>query len=851
MGRGLDSNLAPQTAGPAPFVTSRGAQLNGLSGAEAAARLTQVGSNALPERRPDPLWRRFGRQFNSPLIFILLFALAFDSGLWVYDGAHGWPIEASAIALILLFNAALGLYQEQRSEAALARLKALAGAHAWVLRDGELVHLPTHVLVPGDWVRLEAGDRVPADGTLHDAHGALFDESILTGESVPVDKGAGDEAFSGTLLVRGKTFLDITRTGSSSAMGRLATMLGDIQIGKTPLERRVDILGHQIARWVLALAAVLCALGIAAEGLGRAPEMIIFAVALAVAAVPEGLPAVLTVALALGVERMARHRAVVRRLSAVEALGSVTVIATDKTGTLTESRMDVRSLDAPDLPRALRAVVLANDADLSTGAGDPLDLGLLRYAVAHGADIARLRDEHTVVSDRPFDSAWKFARVSVREQGRTVSYLKGAPEVLLSRCEMSDDDRESWTEKARAYAQEGLRVLAIAGGSGEAEDRLTLLGLALFWDPPRPEVPDAVHTALDAGIQVVMVTGDHPETALAVAHRVGIPGVRVLTGEDLAEYQPGALQDALTEVNVFARVRPEQKLQIVESLQAQGQIVAMTGDGVNDAPALKRSDVGVAMGQRGSDVSREVADLVLLDDNFATIVGAVEEGRGIYENIQKFLRFLFSTNLSEVLLVAGGAVVAYALSLRDETGMLMLPLTAAQILWINLLTDGLPALALAFDRTPGVMQQRPRPADSPLLDRGSVRFIAGVGTMKALLALALLGLVPMFGYSLEVTRAVAFHFMAIGQLLLTYPSRHTWMRPLANPYLHAAVVGGVAIQFAAASVPVVSNMLGSAAIPVELWAVVFAGAFVAWGLSEVIARFVWRSGETPERTPPC
>jgi Ca2+-transporting ATPase len=285
----------------------------------------------------------------------------------------------------------------------------------------------------------------------------------------------------------------------------------------------------------------------------------------------------------------------------------------------------------------------------------------------------------------------------------------------------------------------------------------------------------------------------------------------------------------------------------VESLQAQGTIVAMTGDGVNDAPALKRSDVGVAMGQRGSDVSREVADLVLLDDNFATIVGAVEEGRGIYENIQKFLRFLFSTNLSEVLVVAGGAVVAYALSLRDEAGMLMLPLTAAQILWINLLTDGVPALALAFDRTPGVMQQKPRPADSPLLDRPSVRFVAGVGTLKALLALAVLGIIPIFGYSLEVTRAVAFHFMAIGQLFLTYPSRHTWMRPLANPYLHVAVVGGVAIQFAAASLPVVSNMLGNAAIPVELWPVVLVSAGIVWALSEVIAKFVWRNAAPSSR----
>lgn len=326
----------------------------------------------------------------------------------------------------------------------------LAGAQAWVLRDGELVRLPTHALVPGDLVRLEAGDRVPGDGTLRDPHGALFDESILTGESVPVDKGAGDEAFSGTLLVRGETFLEVTRTGPLSAMGRLTTMLADTQLAKTPLERRVDALGHQIAKSVLALAAALGGLGIMAEGLSRAPEMIIFAVALVVSAVPAGLPAVLTVALALGVERMARHRAVVRRLSAVEALGSVTVIATDKTGTLTESRMDVRSLDASDLPRSLTAVVPANDADLTTGAGDPLDLGLLRYASSHGVDIGRVRDEHAIIGERPFDSVWKFARVTVREGVRVVSYLKGAPEVLLARCELADDDRESWTEKGRA-----------------------------------------------------------------------------------------------------------------------------------------------------------------------------------------------------------------------------------------------------------------------------------------------------------------------------------------------------------------------------------------------------------------
>ncbi len=394
--------------------------------------------------------------------------------------------------------------------------------------------------------------------------------------------------------------------------------------------------------------------------------------------------------------------------------------------------------------------------------------------------------------------------------------------------------------KADAYAHEGYRVLALACGDGEREAELTFLGLVLLWDPPRPEVAAAVATAQSAGIRVVMITGDHPATALAVARMIGVPGVRVLTGVDLDSYGDAELNAALEEVNVFARVRPEQKLRLVEALQSRGDIVAMTGDGVNDAPALKRSDVGVAMGQRGSDVSREVSDVVLLDDNFATIVGAVEEGRGIYENVQKFLRFLFSTNLSEVLLVASGAILAFGFDLRDDAGALLLPLTAAQILWINLVTDGLPALALAFDRTPGVMQQPPRPPESSLLDRPSVRFVIGAGTINALLALGILGALPLAGYGLETTRATAFHFMAIVQLFLAYPSRNTWTHPLPNKYLNAAVVGGIAVQLAAAWLPVTSRLLGDAAIPLELWLVVFGTAVLSWALAEVVSRAVWR-----------
>jgi Ca2+-transporting ATPase len=400
---------------------------------------------------------------------------------------------------------------------------------------------------------------------------------------------------------------------------------------------------------------------------------------------------------------------------------------------------------------------------------------------------------------------------------------------------------DSWTEKAAAYANEGFRVLAIGWAEGERDDDVILLGFALFWDPPRAEVPEAVRKAMDAGIRVLMITGDHPATALAVARQIGIPGERVLTGEDLSDRDDRALSEALDEVNVFARVKPEQKVRLVEALQARREIVAMTGDGINDAAALKRSDVGLAMGQRGSDVSREVSDLVLQDDNFATIVRAIEEGRSIYENIQKFLRFLFSTNLSEVIFVAAGTILAFALALRDESGALLVPLTAAQILWINLITDSLPALALAFDRTPGVMQQPPRPPDSPLLDRHSRRFVVLVGAMNAGVALVLIGLVPRLGFDLDEARATSFHYLAIAQLMATYAARHTAMRPLGNRYVHLAVGGGIAVQVAAGLLPATAGLLGRAALPPVLWVIVFGCAIAAWALAEIGARAIWRA----------
>jgi Ca2+-transporting ATPase len=817
----------------------------GLTSAEAHVRLKQHGPNVLPVTPPVPLWRRFLDQFRSPLIYILLFALSVDLTIWLVEGHSGWPLESFAIALILLLNAGLGVYQESKAEAALVRLKALAESLVWVRRDGQLVHLPSTEIVPGDVVRIEAGDRIPADGNLISAEGVMVDESVLTGESLPIEKLIADELLSGTLLTRGKTYMEVSRTGAASAAGNLAVMIGAIEADNTPLERRLQKFGTQIARWILLLAGAIAIGGIFVEGFSRVGHVLLFAVALAVAAVPEGLPAVLTLTLALGVERMARKKAVVRRLSAVEALGSVTVIATDKTGTLTENRMRVKDLDASDTSLALRAMALANDAEHGNNAGDPMDVALLDFAVTHGLNIGRINQECPRQSVLPFDSAHKFMRVTIAEDGDLISYLKGAPEVLLQRSLAADDERRSWEEKAEGYALEGFRVLGLAQRAGEGDDELTFLGLALVWDPPRVEVPEAIRQAREAGIRVVMVTGDHPATAVAVANEVGIPPGRVITGLDLEKLSAAELSHAVKEANVFARVAPQEKLRLIETLKAGGEIVAVTGDGVNDAPALKRSDVGVAMGQRGSDVSREVADLVLLDDNFATIVAAIKEGRNIYENIQKFIRFLFCANFALTLIVVIGALGSFFLGLRDTTGGLLLPLTAMQLLWLNVITNGPPALALSLDRNHSLMKQRPRDPRAPLLDPASVRFVLIAGVFSALIGGLLLIMLPRYGYRNEVSRSLLFLYATISQLVLAYPARRILTVPRMNIALHLTVGFCFAVQVLTVFVPGLRRLLGLE-LPDTLGLAWVAGAvLLSWGVAETYSRL---AVATPRQT---
>jgi P-type Ca2+ transporter type 2C len=820
---------------------------SGLSHSEAEARLRQYGPNALPEAPPISVWRRLLEQFRSPLIYILLFALVVDLTIWFLERHLGWPVESLAIALILVLNAGLGVYQERKAEAALAHLKALAESSVWVVREGQVIRLPSTQLVPGDLVRIESGERVPADGSLVDVHGIMVDESIVTGESLPVEKVIGDEVLGATLLARGKGYMEVKRTGAQSTAGNLAVMIGGIEAEKTPLEKRLAVFGAQIARWILLLTAVIVGGGIFVEGFARIGHVFLFAVALAVAVVPEGLPAVLTLTLALGVERMARKKAVVRKLSAVEALGSITVIATDKTGTLTENQMHVKDIDSIDNERALRAMTLANDAEHGIGAGDPLEIALLNYVAEQGTSIADLVRTSPRLGVLSFDSSHKFMRVTVDEEGERVSYLKGAPEVLLERSKTSEAERRNWQEKAEGYAVEGFRVLALAWRRGEGEDDLTFLGLALLWDPPRAEVAEAIRQARDAGIRVVMVTGDHPATALAVANEVGIPPGRVVTGVDLETLSPSELGDAVKETNVFARVSPQDKLRLVEALKTNGEIVAVTGDGVNDAPALKRSDVGVAMGQRGSDVSREVADLVLLDDNFATIVAAIKEGRNIYENIQKFIRFLFCANFALTLIVVLGAVGSLLLDLRDASGGVLLPLTAMQLLWINVITNGPPALALGLDQNQDLMQQSPRDPRSPVLDPVSLRFVIIAGAISGLIGLLLLIMLPRYGQSIEASRTLLFLYASISQLLLAYSSRRIVTVPRMNVALHLTVLLCLSVQLLTVLLPALRALLGLESLNLVALSWVAGAVVISCGAAETYSRIsVWSVTGTGE-----
>ena len=784
--------------------------VRGLTSAEASARLERDGSNRLAAERPVPAWRKFVAQFTDLLVILLLIATAISAALWLYERDSPLPYEAIAISGVVLLNAVMGYLQERRAESAIAALQLMAAAHAHVIRDGAPRTIPSADVVTGDVLVIEEGDTAAADARVIESTALSMAEAALTGESVPVAKDVdtisgeavlGDRTnmiYSGTSATYGRGRAVVVATGMRTEMGRIAGMLAQVPAEHTPLQRELDYVGKLLGGVVVVIAVVMIATIIVVEhvhALSALFDVLILGVALAVAAVPEGLPAIVTAVLSIGVQRMARRKAIVRHLSAVETLGSASVIASDKTGTLTRNEMTVREVVtasgrvmfsgtgyAPfgdvkqdgsgpvtgslriELERALAVADRASNASVQqrdggwTVQGDPTEASLVVAARKAGLPAETLARRFERVGEVPFSSERKLMSTLHTDQqteGRVLLFTKGAPDVLLTRCaqELVGDGQRSLTDTRRheilsandALAGRALRTLGVAYRSSldgtltpaslgsDVERDLVFAGLIGMIDPPRDEARDAVARAKGAGIRPVVITGDHPKTAVVIAQELGIVTVgRAVTGAELEGMSAAALGQIVADVSVYARVNPEHKLRIVEALQRRGAIVAMTGDGVNDAPALKTADIGVAMGVAGTDVSKQAADMVLADDNFATIVAAVEEGRAIFANIRKFLRYLLSSNIGEVMTMFFGVVLAPAIGLDLHGDVLVLPLLATQLLWINLITDGAPALALGLDPPDdGLMHQPPRPSKERVITGRMWAGILFVGIVMA------------------------------------------------------------------------------------------------------------------------
>jgi P-type Ca2+ transporter type 2C len=810
---------------------------SGLAATEAASRLARHGPNALPTTEGRPPWRILASQFANVLVLLLLAATAIS-------GVLGHALESIVITVIVIVSVTLGFVQEYRAERALDALRAMAAPQAVVRRAGRIVTIPSAEVVPGDVLVLEAGQRVPADARLVEAAQLSTQEAPLTGESLPVAKrldaltdaslAPADRrncVFAGTTVVTGRGVAVVHATGRDTEFGRIAGLLATVDTSPTPLQQQLDVLGHQLARVALGIVVVVVALGLwRGEPL---VELLVFGVALAVAVVPEALPAVVTMTLALGVQRLIRRQVLVRRLTAVETLGSTSVICTDKTGTLTSDRMTVRRLWGHDQLALHRAAALASDARTTPGpdgswtsTGDPTEAALVDAARAAGVDLAALEAAHPRLAEWPFTSESRSMTVLVRDGSEARACLKGAPEAVLARCTharvgstdvpLDATARDMVLAEAQAMADDALRVLAVAerrlATEATSHTGFTLLGLSGMSDPPRPSVPNALARCRDAGIRVVMITGDHPRTATAVARELGILGTgRVVTGAELDALDDAALAAALDSIPVFARVTPEHKLRVVRAWQACGAVVAVTGDGVNDAPALKQADLGIAMGRGGTDVAREAAPMTLVDDDFASIVAAVEEGRRIVANVRKFLRFLLTSNVGEIALMALAAMAG-----------LPMPLTAVQILYVNLATDGLPALALAVDPPSGdVMRQAPHTAGSGLLGRGDAAIILIGGLWSGLMNLAVFLGAQWLGHSLPEAMAMCFVSLVLMQftkaLVFRADGHPVHGKPFANRWLNLALAWELLLLVLLLTVPPLQRAFGTSGLSITDW----------------------------------
>ncbi len=719
-------------------------------------------------------------------------------------------VDGGLILTILFLNALFGFIQEYRAEKSLQKLKSFITPLSRVIRDGKEQQIATVELVPGDIVILTEGDRVPADGTLSISHHLEVDESILTGESLPVMKKTRDSVFGGTLIVKGKATMQVSKTGQQTQFGQIAKTLATITADKTPLQKQLDTLGKVISVIAVLIALLLIPLGLL-QAFSLVP-LLLLAVSIGVAAIPEGLPAVITIALAIGTNRMAKKHAIVRQMPAIETLGSVQTILIDKTGTLTQNSMRVKKFwlrKKKDLELLVKACIFGNTASLLEKGdaktwdivGDKTDGALLLWANAQHANIDALKKSGKIRDEYTFDQQTKTITTIWESEKKSYVFVRGAPETLLEKSILTEGERKLLSDTFETYAKDGFRVIAVgtkivnhtnAMHRVEAEKDLSLIGIFGIYDPPRPEAKQAVLAANQAGIHTVMVTGDNPITAVAIAKEIGLieKDEDVITGTELKTMSDEQVLTVLDKVRVFARTQPEDKLRLVTLYKQKGHVVGVTGDGVNDALALKRADVGIAMGQKGTDVAKEAADIVLTDDNFSSIVKAVEEGRTIYSNIQKSITYLLSGNLSEL------ALIFFAVLFGMPT-----PLLPTQILWMNIVTDGLPALALASDpKNPSLLHNKPRNPQTPILTRNRVIFIISVGLGFAVILLQLFNFLLAHGYSELFSRTIIFNVLVIFHMFLAFFIRgNQFFRP--NIFLIISVCVTLAIQLLITTTP--------------------------------------------------
>ncbi|GAA0255180.1 cation-translocating P-type ATPase [Haladaptatus pallidirubidus] len=816
----------------------------GLTSTEAERRLQTVGPNDIRETQQCSPLSIFVAQFSSVLIWVLLVAAGLS--FWV-----GHTVDAVLIAIIVVANGVFGFVQDYRAEQALQALRSMSSPSAIVIRDGGEQRIDARKLIPGDIVRLDEGSAVPADARLIESHSLEVDEAPLTGESIPVEKETGtiesdtelaersNMVYKQTNVVRGHGTALVVDTGMETQVGKIATQLLEVDAQQTPLQRDLDTLGTRLGVGVLALSALLVPLLVV--GGTSLIEASLTAVSLSVAAIPEGLPAVVTLTLVLGVTQMASERALVRTLPSVEALGAVDTICTDKTGTLTEGQMqvtdvwmfdDVRRVSTELVKSHLRFEllfeigVLCNNASLEADYGDPTESALLDAGIRSGIDVENLRQSRPRRDELPFTSDRKRMTTAHAEH----VYMKGAPEVVVKRCTriltadgvttLDEPTRTRVLEQTTAFANRALRVLGFAykdrDDDGDWEENLIFVGLQGLIDPPRDEVKPAIEETYRAGIDVKMLTGDNHVTARAVGEQLGITS-EVISGRDLDELDDQTLRTTVEEIDVFARVTPEHKVRILRALQANEHMVAMTGDGVNDAPALKNADIGIAMGVRGTDVAKESSNIVLLDDNYATITNAVRQGRTIFDNIWKFVAYLLSANVAEVLLVFIASLFGY----------LILP--AVQLLWINLLTDGLPALALGTDpASKDVMDRPPRRNDRRVIDRAMVLLIGGIGTVATVILLGVMVLtlagaqsVTPYAMTMVFTGFVVFEF---AKLFVIRWTRETALT--ANRWLIVAVVASFCLHLAVLYTPL-QRYFGTVPLTVFDWGILFGAVAIA------------------------